>query len=75
VLPWADAAPLEFAADFRDGWAVTLTVRSLAGREWAAVRVTDNVPNAWLFYQLVTALEPRLAAKARETANLRGWLA
>jgi hypothetical protein len=75
VLPWEDIAPLEFAAAFQDGWAVTLTVRSLAGREWASVLVTDNMPNAWLFYELVSALEPRLASRARETANLRGWLA
>jgi hypothetical protein len=74
-LPWGDIDKLEFTADPRNEWAVTLTVRPLDGREWASVPVTDNLPNAWLFYQLVTTLEPRLAAKGRGTANLRSWLA
>jgi hypothetical protein len=76
VLPWAEVVKLEFAANFKDGWAVTLTVRSIPDAGvWASVTVTDNMPNAWLFYQLVTALEPGLATDANKTANLRSWLA
>jgi hypothetical protein len=79
VLPWGDTAPLEFAADFRDGWAVTLTVRSLAGREWATVKVDQFVRRTCRTPGCSTNWSPRWSrgwgARARQTANLRGWLA
>lgn len=76
VLPWDDVAKLDFMSDPKKNWDVTLAVESRHLDEpWATLKVGADLPNAWLFLQLIAKLEPRLVPKGKGKDNLRGWLA